>query len=108
MSLGQIPAPRVPAHPHPDDVELHKQQHPVEDHQEPREAEAQLREADGVVIELDELDGLSDEGQGPIDEQSCGGERGGSRMPCVPLQACRCAPLHTRQSHTCLRGTLDL
>lgn len=63
-----------PAYPHTDDIDLHKQQHPIEDHQKPREAEAQLREADGVVVELDELDGLRDEGQGPVDEQSCGTE----------------------------------
>lgn len=55
-----------PAYPHPDDVHLHEQQHPIEDHQQPREAEAQLREADIVVVELDKLDGLGDEGQGPV------------------------------------------
>ena len=59
--------PGGPAYPHPDDVNLHKEQHPVEDHQQPREAEAQLREADGMVVELDKLDGLGDEGQGPVD-----------------------------------------
>lgn len=69
--LGQSHTPHIPTYPHPDDVDLHEQQHAVQDHQKPREAEAQLREADGMVIELDELDGLSDEGQDPIDKQSC-------------------------------------
>ena len=59
--------PGGPAYPHPDDVDLHKEKHPIEDHQQPREAEAQLREADSVVVELDKLDGLGDEGQGPVD-----------------------------------------
>ena len=59
--------PRGPAYPHPDDVDFHEEKHPIEDHQQPREAEAQLREADGVVVELDKLDGLGDEGQGPVD-----------------------------------------
>lgn len=75
-SLGQKHSSHFPAYPHPDDVDFHKQQHPIENHQKPREAEAQLREADGMVVELDKLDGLSDESQGPIDEQSCEGERG--------------------------------
>ena len=81
-----------PAYPHPDDVDLHEQQHPVEDDQQPRKAEPQLREADVVVIELDKLDGLGDEGQGPVDEQGCGGEQTALRgcvhtLMCV--QVCR-------------------
>lgn len=64
------------AYPHPDDIQLHEQQHSIKDHQQPREAEAQLREADGVVIELDKLDGLGDEGQGPVHQQGCGGKQG--------------------------------
>lgn len=66
-----VAAQEWPAYPHPDDVDLHEEKHPVEDHQQPREAEAQLREADGMVVELDKLDGLGDEGQGPVDEQGC-------------------------------------
>lgn len=60
-------SPEQPAYPHPDDIDLHQEQRPIEDHQQPCEAEAQLREANGVVVELDELDGLGDEGQGPVD-----------------------------------------
>lgn len=67
-TLAQVVLRRL-AYPHPDDIELHEKQHPVQDHQQPGEAEAQLREANGVVVELDKLDGLGDEGQGPVDEQ---------------------------------------
>lgn len=82
-----MPAQERPAYPHPDDVDLHEQQHPVEDHQQPREAESQLREADVVVVELDKLDGLGDEGQGPVDKQGCGGD-GAQRMCVHSLWVC--------------------
>lgn len=71
--LRWVAAQEEPAYPHPDDVDLHKQQHAVEDDQQPREAEAQLREADVVVVELDKLDGLGDKGQGPVHQQGCRG-----------------------------------
>lgn len=71
------------AYPHPDDIQLHEQQHPIKDHQQPREAEAQLREANGVVIELDKLDGLGDEGQSPVHQQGCRGKQGVECFVCV-------------------------
>lgn len=65
--MGAGVAQEWSAYPHSDDIDLHQEQHPIEDHQQPRKAEAQLWEANGVVIELDELDRLGDEGQGPVD-----------------------------------------
>lgn len=78
-----------PAYPHPDDIDLHEQQHPVEDNQQPREAESQLREADVVVVELDKLDGLGDEGQRPVGQQGCGGETESKEGVCVPSCMCK-------------------
>lgn len=54
-----------------DHVDLHSQQEPVEQHQQPGDAVAELPGPDAVLGVLGELDGLHDEGQHPVDQQSC-------------------------------------
>lgn len=58
-------------YPHPNNIDLHRHEQTVQDDHYPRDTKPQLGQTNVVLAILHQLDGLGDESQDPVEEESC-------------------------------------